>query len=281
MTALTEASTSKFTTLSIPEVGECKIHYHDAGQGPVVAMLHGGGPGAGGWSNFYRNIDAFVAAGFRVVLIDFPGFNKSDAILPKIGRGLMNARALKGLFDTLGITKAHVIGNSMGGASAISFALNFPETLDRLVLLGPAGIGLSLVQPNPQEGVKLMYKLYQEPTPENFERMMNAFVYNPAQLDEQLRKGRWENIERNPQHLKNFITGNNNWDIAHRLGEVKNRTLVTWGRDDRFVPIDNGLKLLTHMPDARLHVFPNCGHWVQWEHAAAFNNLVTNFLKEA
>lgn len=278
MTALTEASTSNFTTLSIADVGECKIHYHDAGQGPVVAMMHGGGPGAGGRSNFYRNIDAFVAAGFRVILIDFPGFNKSEVVLPKIGRGLMNARALKGLLDKLGIQKAHLIGNSMGGASALSFALNFPETLDRLVLLGPAGIGPSLVQPNPQEGVKLMYKLYQEPTPENFERMMNAFVYNPAQLDAELRKGRWENIERNPQHLKNFITGNNNWDIAHRLGEVKHRTLVTWGRDDRFVPIDNAWKLITHMPDARLYVFPNCGHWVQWEHAAEFNTLVTNFL---
>lgn len=280
MSAPTESPTSKFVTITEPRLGACKIHYHDAGHGPTVAMLHGGGPGASGWSNYFRNVGAFTAAGFRVVLIDFPGFGESQEIVPQIGRGLLNALALKGLFDAVGVDKAHVIGNSMGGASALNFALEYPDRLDRLVLMGPAGIGPSLVQPNPQEGVKLMYKVYREPTIANFERMMDAFVYNPASLDQALLKGRWENIERNPQHLKNFVAGNKAWDVAHRLDGVVHRTLVTWGRDDRFVPIDNALKLITLMPDARLHVFPNCGHWIQWEHAQAFNNLVIHFLKE-
>ncbi len=69
------------------------------------------------------------------------------------------------------------------------------------------------------------------------------------------------------------------WDITSRLGAVKAKTLVTWGRDDRFVPIDLGLRLINILPDAQMHIFSRCGHWAQWEHADEFNRLVLAFLK--
>ena len=53
---------------------------------------------------------------------------------------------------------------------------------------------------------------------------------------------------------------------------------MVWGRDDRFVPLDHGLKFIWGIPDAHLHVFSRCGHWAQWEHADAFNRLVFDFL---
>src|SRR3546814_9238424 len=81
-------------------------------------MLPGGGPGASGWSNYNRNIEAFVDAGFRVILMDCPGFNKSGPIVTSDPRGLVNARAVKGLLDVLGIKKAHLVGNSMGGLTS-------------------------------------------------------------------------------------------------------------------------------------------------------------------
>ena len=99
MTTLTEAGTSKFAR--IKEGGlDLQTHYNDMGSGEVVVMMHGSGPGASGWSNFHRNVDAFVNAGYRVLLVDSPGWNKSDPILVSTGyRSDVNAAAVKGLMD--------------------------------------------------------------------------------------------------------------------------------------------------------------------------------------
>ncbi|MCZ2098902.1 MAG: 2-hydroxy-6-oxo-6-phenylhexa-2,4-dienoate hydrolase [Anaerolineae bacterium] len=284
MAELTEASTSRFATIDEASLRGFRIHYNDAGQGETVVMLHGGGPGAGGWSNYYRNIDAFVDAGYRVILMDCPGFGKSDEIVPEVSRGLLNAQALKGLLDVLGIDQVHVVGNSMGGASALNFALEYPQRMLRLVLMGPGGMGPSIVQPNPQEGIRKMFRLYNEPTRANLDDMLECFVYDPSSLTEELRTGRLANIQRNLQHLKNFVASMkkmppSSWDVSARVHAIEHKTLITWGRDDRFVPIDHGLKLINLMPDAQLHVFPRCGHWAQWEHADEFNRLVISFLK--
>ncbi|AJP47924.1 2-hydroxy-6-oxo-6-phenylhexa-2,4-dienoate hydrolase [Rugosibacter aromaticivorans] len=284
MVALTEESTSKFATINEEGLSNFKIHYNEAGQGEAVVMLHGGGPGASGWSNYYKNIESLVEAGYRIILMDCPGFNKSGEIVPEVQRGLLNARAVKGLLDVLGIKKTHVVGNSMGGATALNFALEFPDRLNRLILMGPGGLGPSIVQPNPQEGIKKMFKLYHAPTYENFVDMLDVFVFDPSAITDELRKGRWNNIQGNLQHLKNFVSSSEKvplsaWDISARLGLVKAKTLITWGRDDRFVPLDLGLRLINVMPDAQMHIFSRCGHWAQWEHADEFNRLVLAFLK--
>jgi pimeloyl-ACP methyl ester carboxylesterase len=132
MSEITEASTSNYATINEEGLENFKIHYNDAGEGDVVVMLHGGGPGASGWSNYYRNINAFVDAGYRVLLVDCPGFNKSGEICSDVARGFLNARAVKGLLDVLGIDKVDLVGNSMGGASSLSFALDYPERLKKM-----------------------------------------------------------------------------------------------------------------------------------------------------
>ncbi len=284
MAELTQENTSNYVTINEEGLTDFKIHYQDAGSGDAVVMLHGGGPGASGWSNFYRNIEAFVEAGYRVLLMDCPGFNKSDEILSDVPRGLLNARAVKGLLDSLGIDKTHLVGNSMGGATSLNFALEYPDRLDRMVLMGPGGLGPSLIQPNPQEGIRKMFKLYQQPTRENFEDMLGSFVFDPTAITEELRERRWANIQGNLKHLENFMASVQKvplkaWDVTARLGEIETQTFITWGRDDRFVPLDHGLKLINYMQDAQLHIFPRCGHWAQWEHAGPFNALVLAFLK--
>lgn len=280
---LTDAGTSRTATIQETGIANFRIHYNEAGSGNAVIMLHGGGPGASGWSNYHRNIDALVAAGYRVILPDCPGFGQSDPIVADVQRGLLNARAVKGLMDALDIPKASLVGNSMGGASAMNFALEFPERIDRLVLMGPGGLGPSIHQPMPMEGVKQMFRLYHQPTYENFERMLEVFVFDPAAITEELRRGRWASIQARPEHLSNFVASMarvplSAWDVSPRAPQIKTRCLITWGRDDRFVPIDHALKLLYTMPDARLHVFPQCGHWAQWERAEEFNRLVIDFL---
>lgn len=280
MSDFTEASTSRFV-----EAGGHRLHYHDAGEGPVVVMLHGGGPGAGGWSNFNRNVDAFVAAGYRLILLDCPGFNKSSTVVSGDPRGLINARAVNALLDALDIPKAHLIGNSMGGISSLAFALEFPERLDRMILMGAGGLGQSLFQPTPQEGIKLLMKLYKQPTLENLHAMLQVFVFDTSVITEELVQQRWQAMERNSEHLANFVKSNEInpralfVDFTPRLPEIKARTLVIWGRDDRFVPLDNGVKAVWGIPDADLVVFGRCGHWAQWEHAEKFNRIALEFLQ--
>ena len=282
--AITESSTSRFVRIEEGDL-QLQLHYNDVGQGAeTVVMLHGSGPGASGWANFNRNIEPLVNAGYRVVLLDCPGWSKSDPIVCTGSRSELNARALKGLMDALGIDKAHIIGNSMGAHSAVAFTLAHPGRVDRLVLMGGGTGGPSQFVPMPTEGIKLIGALYREPTIENLKRMMNVFVYDTSHLTEALFQARLDNMLARRDHLENFVksTAANPKqfpDVGHRLGEVAAPTLVIWGRDDRFVPLDVGLRLVWGLQDAQLHVFNRCGHWAQWEHADTFNRMVLDFFR--
>jgi 2-hydroxy-6-oxonona-2,4-dienedioate hydrolase len=179
---LTEASTSRFVRIREGDL-DLQLHYNDAGQGEqTVVMLHGSGPGASGWSNFHRNVEPFVNAGYRVVLLDCPGWSKSDSIVSRGSRSELNATALKGFLDAIGLAKVHIIGNSMGGHSAVAFALANPARVGKLVLMGGGTGGLSPLVPMPTEGIKLIGALYRDPTLENLKRMLNVFVFDPSKL---------------------------------------------------------------------------------------------------
>ena len=280
---ITEASTSHFVDIQEGE-HTFTIHYNDCGSGDqTVVMLHGSGPGATGWANFNRNIDPLVAAGYRVLLVDFPGWGKSDSVVNSGSRSDFNARILKGVVDKLDIQKVHLLGNSMGGHSAVAFTLSWPERVGKLVLMGGGTGGMSLFTPMPTEGIKLLQGLYREPTIENLKKMMNIFVYDPSDLTEELFKARLENMLSRRDHLENFIKSIESNpkqfpDFSPRLGEINAATLIVWGRNDRFVPMDTGLRLLAGIAGSELHIYRDCGHWAQWEHADSFNQLVLDFL---
>jgi 2-hydroxy-6-oxonona-2,4-dienedioate hydrolase len=283
MSQYSESATSRFALIDDQGLS-LNIHYHDCGEGEeVVVMLHGSGPGACGWSNFSRNVEPLTAAGYRVVLMDCPGWSKSDSIVCSDSRSALNARVLKGLLDHLGIARVHLIGNSMGGHSAVAFALEYPQCTDRLVLMGGGTGGVSPFVPMPTEGIKLLQKVYRDPTQENLQQMMDIFVYDAGDLTPELIAGRLENILKRRDHLENFtkslaVNPRQFPDMSQRLGEITAPTLVIWGRNDRFVPMDTGLRLVAGIPNSELHLFNNCGHWVQWEHAERFNRLVADFL---
>ena len=284
-TTITESATSRFARIKEGDL-DLQLHYNDVGSGDeTVVMLHGSGPGASGWANFNRNVEPFVAAGYRVVLIDCPGWSKSDSIVSTGSRSDLNARALKGLMDAIGLQKAHLVGNSMGGHSAVAFALANPQRVGKLVLMGGGTGGVSPFLPTPTEGIKLIGALYREPTIENLKRMMNVFVYDTSNLTEELFRTRLDNMLARRDHLENFVRSSEANprqfpDVSHRLGEIAAPALLIWGRDDRFVPMDVGLRLLAGLRDAELHVFSRCGHWAQWEHAQKFNRLVLDFLSD-
>ena len=179
---LTEAATSHLVRLKVNEL-DVQVHYNDCGTGEqTVVMLHGSGPGATGWANFHRNVDAFVGAGYRVVLMDCLGWGKSDPIVCTGSRSDLNAQTLKALLDALQLDKVHIVGNSMGGHSAVAFALSNPSRVGKLILMGGGTGGPSQFVPMPTEGIKLLQGLYREPTIENLKKMMNVFVFDPSSM---------------------------------------------------------------------------------------------------
>lgn len=266
---------------------EYQIHYNDTGgDGPVVVMLHGSGPGATGWSNFYRNVDAFSSAGYRVILMDCLGWGKSDPIISTGSRSDLNAETLKQLLDGLRIDSAHLIGNSMGAHSVVAFALSNPLRAKKLILMGGGTGGLSMFSPMPTEGIKCLNAVYREPTISNIKRMMEIFVFDPKNLTEELISSRLSNMLGNELHLHNFISSlaanpKQFPDQSSRLNDITAPTLIIWGRDDRFVPLDLGLRLISGIPDSEMHIFSHCGHWAQWEHSERFNALALSFLAQS
>src|SRR5271168_590949 len=144
------------------------LHYDQAGperedRDPVV-LLHGGGPGASGLSNFARNLPVF-AERFRTLVVDQPGFGKSDKPPVEGNYFSFAAGALAGLLDELGIDRVHLVGNSLGGGTAVRFALRYPERAGRLVLMAPGGLSLNVLAPDPTEGVKRLMEFAPPPGP--------------------------------------------------------------------------------------------------------------------
>jgi len=181
-TSLSEEATSRYL-----QAGGLRIHYHEAGWGYPLICIHGGGPGASGWSNYQRNIGA-LSQHFRTILIDLPGYGRSDKKLQlEGGRFAFYAKVVRDFMDALGIQRAHFIGNSLGGGTALKFALEFPQRAHRLVLMGPAG-GLSPFSPQPPEGMKVLWSYYDPPGPslEKLRAFLEVMVYDPSQLTEEL-----------------------------------------------------------------------------------------------
>jgi len=258
------------------------VHYHDLGDGKPLILLHGGGPGASGWSNYGRNAAA-LAAKFRLLIVDFPGFGLSAPISLADGAFTTYAGVVSEFLDALDIGKASLIGNSLGGGTALKFALDRPDKVDRLVLMGAAG-GRSWMTPVPSEGLKHLFGYYRGggPSPEKLKAFLEAMVYDSTGLTEALLKERFEastapRVMADPPFGKDPIPPIEDlW--RENLGRLPHPTLLIWGRDDRTIPLDASLSYLAQIPNVELHVFGKCGHWAQWERPHEFNRLVVEFL---
>lgn len=141
-----------------------KIHYNEADTGHPVVLLHGGGPGATGWSNYSPNIEAIAAAGFRVIAPDLPGWGDSDAV---DFTTYDPVEAICQLLDALGIGTAAFVGNSMGGHTSLRMAIEKPERVSHLITMGaPVQMKPFLFGAGgPSEGIKIMYPRPREPLP--------------------------------------------------------------------------------------------------------------------
>jgi 4,5:9,10-diseco-3-hydroxy-5,9,17-trioxoandrosta-1(10),2-diene-4-oate hydrolase len=261
------------------------LAFHRDGAGSPVVLLHGGGPGASARSNFGRTIPA-LAEHFDVLAVDQPGYGGSLGD-PITGQYFTHAAGeLTALLDKLGIEQVDLIGNSLGGGTAVRFALLHPARARRLLLMGPGGLSLNLFSADPTEGVRRLAAFGRDPSRERLAAFLRTLVFDPSLITDELIDERFKAAAdpaairamremgasfSNPRTSEEGLL----WRDAHRL---RHETLLVWGREDRVNPLDGALVALKVLKNARLHVFGGCGHWAHLEKFDEFNRLAIDFL---
>lgn len=276
------------TTSSNPEIGHSieaagiRTNYHDSGgQGAPVLLIHGSGPGVSAWAN-WRLVMPALAQNARVIAPDMVGFGYSER--PAGFAYGMDAwvRQAVGLLDALGIARTDLVGNSFGGGLALALAIAHPERVRRLVLMGSVGVSFPIT-----EGLDAVWGY--TPSVENMRAIMDYFAFYQGLMSDDLARLRFEASARpgvQESYAAMFPAPRQRWvdAMASREEDIRalpHQTLLVHGRDDRVIPLSTSLTLSSWIARSQLHVYGQCGHWTQIEHAARFARLVGDFLAEA
>ncbi len=261
----------------------------ELGEGPPLVFVHGL---SGSWPNWLEQLPAF-AAGRRVIAMDLPGFGHSP--MPREQITIAGyARTVDGLLDALGVQEpAAVVGNSMGGFISAELAINFPQRVERLVLVSAAGISTY----NHRGATRAL------PTIRRGERIVAAYAgWVAAHAEATARRPGLRNaalgfVNAHPSRLPaavaaeqirgagkpgfvQALAANLNYDFSHRLGEIACPTLIVWGDRDRVITPRDADRFAELIPGSRKVVFEDTGHLAMLERPAAFNSLLEDFLAE-
>ncbi|SER49710.1 2-hydroxy-6-oxonona-2,4-dienedioate hydrolase [Lentzea albida] len=283
MTSVT-TDLSNESTYRLVDTADYRIQINEAGQGHPLLMIHGTGPGATGWSNFEPNIRA-LSSSFHCIAVTMPGWG--DSCEQSVTTGRDQGRAALQLMDALGIDRAAIIGNSMGGGIGTILATEHRDRVSHLVMMGAGIWGPSVMSSNGlSEGIRIIFDTYEDPSVENFEKLVRVMCYDPAFATRELAEERSRTALANPAHLKNWLEvmrsgmgAHGFLEAAQKLAQCDVPTLVVHGRDDRTVHFELSLRAQGIIPDSRLLMFNRCGHWAQLEHADEFNSTVRHFLE--
>lgn len=249
----------------------------------TVIFLHGGGPGATALSN-WKDILPLFSQYYHVLAPDIQGFGSTDhpADPPKDMLGWMRLRVdqILSIMDGMGVDKAHLVGNSMGGALALNLVMSAHERFERVILMGSAG---GHAEPTPE--LYRMANIYKDPSMIALENLFRWFVYDESVLGDNLKeiiRERYQDMMR-PEVRRSYVsmfgTPPNMTIPPSALKRMDKPFFLIHGRDDRFVPVEASIGMLRHLPNAQLHVFDRCGHWVQVERKEQFVKLVLDFLR--
>ena len=275
------------TTHSIPEgkyldIGEVaglpqRIHYHEQGEGEAVIFLHGAGGGASGYSNFKGNYPEFAEAGFRSIVPDLIGYGlSSKPDLEQYDLDLFIA-GIKGLVDGLGLEKITLLGNSLGGAVALGYALAHPDDVARLILMAPGGVedlDTYLAMP----GIANMFAIYAsgKTGAEAMRAVMTMQLFDPSLLTDEIINERAPIAATQTNAARSILKVPN---MTEQLHQLRCPVFGFWGVNDQFNPVSGTMKLMDNCPQARMVLVNRCGHWVQVEHREMFNRSCIDFLK--
>ncbi len=275
LVTLTAPAVAQQTASREVEVFGQKIHYLEAGSGPAVILLHGLGGDATNWA---PTVPA-LAPQFHVYVPDQIGFGQSD-------KPYLNYRVstlvdfLEGFYKKLGIARATLVGNSLGGWTALAFALAHPDQVERLVLVDAAGYSPARWGGPPLTRQRLLG--LNPATLEGMKQILSTIFYNKQMVTDQFaeqafaQKMRSNNGYTVNQFVESILQGEDLLD--GKLGAVKAPTLVVWGREDQLTPLAIGEAFAQDIAGAQKAILDHCGHVPQIECAVPFNAALLKFL---
>lgn len=270
---------------SDPEIGKSvqaaglSTNYLVQGSGDPVILIHGSGPGVTGYANWRLTLPV-LAEHFRAIAPDAAGFGYTERKPDQEFSLDFWVQHILEFMDAIDVEKAHFVGNSFGGALTIALATRYPDRVDRIVLMGAAGLEFELT-----EGLDAVWG--HEPSLENARYMMeNYFAFDKSLIGDDLVKSRYEASVRpgfhesfsamfpapRQRHIKALATPED------KIAALENRALIVHGRDDKVVPLETSLRYNQLLRNSDMHVFGNCGHWTQIEKRDQFNAMVRDFL---
>jgi pimeloyl-ACP methyl ester carboxylesterase len=269
-------------------VGGRPLNVIDLGAGDeVIVFVHGL---AGSWQNWLEQLPHFART-HRVIAMDLPGFGYSPMPPEKIsipGYG----RCVDALLEELGIERAAIVGNSMGGFIGAEMAIQFPQRVDRLVLVSAAGLSIEH-----ERDERLLAVLRRTQNVLAFVTGWVAAQSETLMRRPRLRRALLEMVAYRAQELPapliaeqvrgsgkpgfvDALDALSDYPIRDRLGAISCPTLVVWGEKDHLVPVRDAWEFEELIPDARAVVWPETGHVAMFERPAAFNALVDEFLAQ-
>ncbi len=263
-------------------VQDHRIRYWEEGTGAPIILIHGLANSVLTWR---KNVEA-LGRGFRVIALDLPGHGLSD--MPKVRFDLPTGAAfLDAFLDEMGVERAHLAGNSMGGAIALELALTRPERAASLTLADSAGLGREISVLLRLGALPLLGEYARRPTLKGVRNLVRWMVHDPSLVDEEELPIRLSYLKRrgSAQALLRYLrTGVGLFGQRPRtrrdasLASLSVPTLVVWGAQDPLFPVEQARQAAQAVAGAKLHVFDACGHWPQYEHADAFNRLLGGFV---
>ena len=267
------------------DVDGVRVHYQEAGDehAPALVLIHGFASSTLVWSKVFVKL---AEAGYRVIASDLLGYGYSAK--PRNGEYTIasQAKLLTRLLDKLGIPRAIFVGSSYGGAVAATCALDYPDRVEKLILVGT-------VNDNRPLAFRLM-RLFGSPL---FGDVVSPLLIGSRRLLRRRMKQvydrhEWVLDERrvDARHLPLRAAGTQRaiirtvrgWD-AERISRdahlITQPTLLLWGENDQEIPLADGERLHADIPNSRLKVFLECGHLPHEEYPEAFTNVVIDFCK--
>jgi pimeloyl-ACP methyl ester carboxylesterase len=270
------------------KVGNCNTRFWSAGEkGTAVILVHGLGDSVEIWEH---NINV-LARWHRVYALDLLGFGRTDK-LPLVKDLSTLVQFISDFMDTQNISKATLVGNSLGGGLALGLAIQFPQKVEKLVLVSNAGMGRDVAIVYRLGSLPFLGKLLMgRPSLEGTQKLMKLFFYDPALITPESVKLGFELISL-PGAVNAILSiaraGTNLWGqrskytklILGNLGKITAPTLIFWGKQDRVIPVAHAQIAEAKIPGAKLHIFDKCGHAAMLEHPDEFNKMVLDFLAE-
>jgi 2-hydroxymuconate-semialdehyde hydrolase len=267
-----------------PEIGSTLnaagilTNYHDHGKGSPVILIHGSGPGVSAWVNWRANLPT-LAKEFRAIAPDMAGFGFTERTKGVTYNLDLWVRHILGLMDALEVKCADFIGNSFGGGIALAVATRHPDRVRRLVLMGSVGVSFPITP-----GLEAVWGY--DPSLTAMRRLLDIFAYDRSLVTDELAELRYR-ASIQPGFHEAFSTmfpaPRQQWvemlSIDQKqLSNLSHPTLILHGREDQVIPPENAIRLFSLIKPSQLHMFGECGHWTQIEHAEEFNSLVASFL---